>query len=69
MAYRPGDETATFEAKIEHSTAKAHLVEFTLGGKYWLPKSQIASVTEADEYGNRVFEVAAWWNEKKEEVE
>lgn len=61
---RIGDEQSTFEGKIEHTTAKAYLVEATLGGKYWVPKSQIISMGEPDVDGNREFIVTTWWAEK-----
>jgi hypothetical protein len=67
MATRREDET--FEARIEYTTAKAHLVELTLGGKYWLPKSQIVHMDEPDIDGNRVFQVTGWWWENKREVD
>lgn len=68
MGYRPGDVTEEFEAKIEVTTAKAYLVEMTLGGRYWCPKSQIVEMGEPDGDGNRVFEVTDWWWKKKEPV-
>lgn len=68
MAYRRSNGTETFEAKIEFTSAKAHLVEFTLGGRYWVPKSQIEWMGEADIDGNREFVVSDWWWGVKEEV-
>lgn len=66
MPYRPGDPTVEFEAKVTASTAKAYLVEPTLGHKWevWLPKSQIVGETEADQNGLRTFTVTEWWYEK-----
>jgi len=61
-------ETYTFEGKIEHTTAKAYLVEFTLGGKYWLPKSQVETMGDPDIDGNREFVVSEWWWGVKTEV-
>lgn len=68
MGYRSGDETVEFEGKIEHSTAKAHLVIPTMGpAQVWVPKSQIASMSEADEDGLITFKVTEWWyNQQKE---
>lgn len=63
------DNTEEFEAKIEHATAKAYLIEMTLGGKYWLPKSQVVDMEEPDADGNRVFRVTEWWYNRKEPVE
>lgn len=67
--YRRDDVTHEFEAKIEHTTAKAHLVEMTLGGKYWVPKSQIVRMEDPDIDGNRQFEVSDWWWQRKQEAE
>jgi hypothetical protein len=45
------------------STAKAYLIEPTLGHKWevWLPKSQIVGEAEPDGSGNRTFTVTEWW--------
>ena len=66
MPYRPGDPVYYFEAKIEVTTAKAHLLMPTMGEQkeVWCPKSQIVSISEPDENGNRMFEVTQWWFEK-----
>ena len=64
MPYREGDETVALEAKIEHATQKAYLIYPTLGGEYWLPKSQVATKSEPDGDGNVVFEVTRWWADK-----
>lgn len=62
MAYgRRNEDTHVFEAKINHTTAKAHLIEMTLGGEYWCPKSQIRSMEPSDGDGNYLFEVSDWW--------
>jgi len=61
MGYREGDETVSFEGKIEHATAKAYLVEPTIGEKVWVPKSQCVSMSEPDGEGNRMFTVTEWW--------
>ena len=63
MPYRPGDPLVTIEARIEVTTAKAYLIEPTMGSKkqVWCPKSQIVEMSEPDENGNRTFEVTEWW--------
>jgi hypothetical protein len=62
MGYRPGDSTYEFEAKIEVTTAKAYLVHPTIGPEQiWVPKSQIANMSEMDGDGNVMFEVTEWW--------
>ena len=63
MAYRPGDPTKELEARIEVTTAKACLIEPVMGTKreVWLPKSQVVSVGEPNEDGNRQFVVTEWW--------
>jgi len=68
MPYRPGDPTVEVEARIETSTAKAYLIEPTMGKvtQTWLPKSQVVGMTEPDENGNRVFTVTQWWYDKAE---
>lgn len=68
MPYRPGDPTVQVEARIETTTAKAYLIEPTMGGKtqVWLPKSQTVSMSDPDENGLRVFEVTEWWYGKSE---
>lgn len=69
MGYRRNEEEFTFEAKVEFGTAKAMLIEMTLGGKYWLPKSQIIAQTAPDIDGNIEFIVSGWWWGVKTEVE
>jgi hypothetical protein len=64
MGYRNGDETVVIEARVAFSTAKAHLIEMTLGGECWLPKSQVVDMGEADMDGNREFTVTLWIAEK-----
>ena len=68
MPYRPGDETVEVEARIEMRTAKAYLIEPTMGikDKVWLPKSQVIEVTEPDENGTSIFTVTRWWYDKAE---
>lgn len=68
MAYRPGDPTKELEARVEVTTAKAYLIEPTMGMKreVWLPKSQVVSMGEPDEDGNRPFVVTQWWYDKAE---
>lgn len=69
MGYRAGDPTETFEAKILHKAPKSYLVEMTLGGRYFVPFSQIVGdLGEPDEDGNRVFEVTEWWFKRKEPI-
>ncbi len=57
---RAGDETYEFEARVEHESAKAYLVEPTIGEKIWIPKSQVVDVHAPDENGLRVFVVTEW---------
>lgn len=68
MAYREGDPTMELEARIEVTTAKAYLIEPTMGTKQqvWLPKSQVVSMSEPDGNGNRQFVVTEWWYGKAE---
>jgi hypothetical protein len=70
MPYREGDETFTFEGKIEHTTPKAHLVIPTMGpAQVWVPKSQLVRMTEADVDGNREFTVTDWWKRQQKDLE
>lgn len=66
MAYRDGDETVELEAYIEHTTAKAYLIEPTMGhkGQFWLPKSQVAGMTARDDNNIAVFQVTRWWYDR-----
>ena len=66
MPYRPGDPTVEVEARVEVTTAKAYLIEPTMGKvqQTWLPKSQVVQMTDPDENGNRVFTVTLWWYDK-----
>lgn len=64
MGYRDGDETVVVEGKINHTTPKAYLVEMTLGGEYWLPRSQIVTMGDPDVDGNREFTITEWIAEK-----
>lgn len=68
MPYREGDPTVELEARIEHSTAKAYLIEPTMGQKteVWLPKSQVAGMTARDENGVCIFTVTKWWYDRAE---
>jgi hypothetical protein len=59
MRERLPDET--FEAKIEYTSEKSYLVELTLGGRYFVPKSQIVHLSEPDIDGNMEFTVTGWW--------
>lgn len=69
MGFRRNEGVVTFEAKIELTTAKAYLVEMTLGGRYFVPKSQVEAMGEADIDGNREFTVSEWWWGVKQEAE
>lgn len=68
MAIRPGDPTVELEARIEHTTAKAYLIEPTMGKQtqVWLPKSQVAGQTERDPNGITIFQVSKWWFDRAE---
>lgn len=68
MPYRPGDPTVMLEARIEHTSAKAYLIEPVLGKvkQVWLPKSQVIQMDEPNEDGNRMFTVTEWWFNKSE---
>lgn len=68
MPYRAGDPTVEVEAKVETQTAKAYLIEPTMGmiNQVWLPKSQVVGATEPNEEGTRVFTVTQWWYDKSE---
>ena len=64
------NKTETFEAKVVHKAPKSYLVEMTLGGRYFVPFKCITSMSDdADEDGNRVFEVTEWWWNKKDDFE
>ena len=68
MPYRPGDPVVELEGRIEVTTAKAYLVEPTMGQKreVWIPKSQVVSMTDRDENGNCMFTVTRWWYDRAE---
>ena len=68
MGYRPGDPTREVEARVETATAKAYLIEPTMGFKtqVWLPKSQVVGMTDPDDNGVRIFTVTEWWYQKAE---
>ena len=69
MPYREGDETVSFEGKIEHTTQKAHLVIPTMGPEQvWVPKSQLVKMSEPDGDGLRVFTVTQWWANKQKDL-
>jgi hypothetical protein len=62
MPYRDGDPTVELEARIEVTTAKAYLIEPTMGKKQvWLPKSQTVQMSDLQENGMRTFTVTEWW--------
>ena len=61
MAYRRNN-TVAFEGRIEHKSAKSYLMSMTLEpGRYFVPFSQISSMSEPDIDGNVVVEVSEWW--------
>lgn len=66
MPYRDGDPTVELEARVEHTTEKAYLIEPTMGSKekVWLPKSQIAEFGDPDANGIVYFRVTKWWYDK-----
>lgn len=66
---RRDEKEFTFEGKVEHTSEKAYLVEFTLGGRYWVPKSQVLRMEEPDIDGNREFIVKEWWWNKREDFD
>jgi hypothetical protein len=59
------------EGRIQLSTKKAWLVDFTLGGRYFIPKKCVMDQMpgEPDIDGNRVFEVNDWWWTKRKDFE
>ena len=68
MPYRAGDPTVEIEASIEVTTAKAYLINPTMGTKreVWLPKSQVVGITDPDDNGMKVFTVTRWWYDRAE---
>lgn len=68
MPYREGDKTHDFEGKIEHATEKAYLVNPATGGEVWVPRSQIAKMTEPDGDGNILFTVTDWWYSRQKDL-
>lgn len=65
MGYRD-EAVEEFEGKILFKAQRSYAVEMTLGGKYFVPFSQIVSMEEPDLDGNRIFVVTEWWWKKKE---
>lgn len=61
MPYREGDPTYELEGKTVNQTLKAYLVDITLVGEQWIPKSQVVSVSDPDVKGNRDWVVTEWW--------
>lgn len=55
------NETHQFEATVEFKSAKARLIEMTLGGRYWVPDSQTKDFYPSDFDGNFIFVVSDWW--------
>jgi hypothetical protein len=68
MPYRAGDPTVELEATIEVTTAKAYLINPTMGTKreVWLPKSQVVGISDPDENGQKIFTVTKWWADRAE---
>lgn len=65
MATSIGDEEYEIEAKVEHTTAKAWLIEDSTTGKQaWLPKSVGRIIRERDDDGNLLFAAPEWWVHK-----
>lgn len=66
MSFRSGDEMVQIEATIEHSTAKAWLINDLMSGKQvWLPKSVGTMLEEPDpSTGNVIFNCQEWWCKK-----
>lgn len=57
-----GDEMQEFEARIEHSTAKAWLVVDNMSANQaWLPKSVGVVLKDADPDGNVLFQAPTRW--------
>lgn len=73
MPVRPNDPTVVIEGKVEFRSKASFLMEFTLGGRYFVPFSQILggkdALTDPDENGNYTIEVSQWWWDRKTEAE
>ena len=71
MPYREGDPTCEIEGRIETTTAKAYLIEPTMGNMktVWLPKSQTVGMSDPNDDGNRTFTVTKWWYDRAGFVE
>lgn len=65
MGYRQGDETYSFEGKVEFVTEKSRLVDILIEGKYWLPKKCTIEMEGPDPDGNCWFIVTEWWYNKR----
>lgn len=65
MSFRRDDAVHALEGQIEVSTAKAVLVNWTLGGQSWVPKSQIKSQSDPDGDGNIIFQITDWFAKKE----
>ena len=60
------NDVVKVEAKIIVSTAKAHLIEPTMGPpEVWVPKSQITDLGEPDEDGLRIITIKEWFAKKE----
>lgn len=67
MPYREGDEEISAECKIlfDRPDKKAILVEWTLGGESWVPRSQITRDYEPDRDGVCMLYFTEWWAKKE----
>ena len=61
-----GDETYEWEGRIEFQTAKARLVQSTIGAKVWVPKGQTFDLIRigTDDDGPFLFHTSEWWTKK-----
>lgn len=65
MAYNDVTDTYELEGRIETSTAKATLIEFTnTGEQVWVPKSQIHGQRPSDSKDLFLFDISAWLAKK-----
>jgi len=66
-----GSGVYEFEARIVFKTAKAYLVEPTVGKKTWLPKSQMVDLFRVgdDDDGPFIFHMMEWWSVKAKEFD
>lgn len=61
-------ETVVMEGVVQWCSAKAFLIEMTLGGRYWVPKK---CITEMDRSGMEtyLFEISMWWYNKLDDFD